>query len=235
MKKYIVAIRFNSDQEVATRCKVDCLSEEWIKKRLEIFNLCTRKSLEMQTNQDFMAVVAIHPSSEEIVKKLLKAYPTLPANIVFTSNRNKVIEGYIRGADKVFVSSLDSDDMYAPEFMQYLHDYHEREDETLIIFTKGYVYNLYTHIIDEYESPSPPFYTQIFKVKEYLDYYRYYHLIRHWYMQRFKHTAISKPLYMIILHDKNSYGNYKNIAPRVFGTEQVLSNWKSVKQQYHLQ
>ena len=53
-------------------------------------------------------------------------------------------------------------------------------------------------------------------------------------MQRFRHTIISTPMYMIILHDKNSYGNYKNIAPRVFGTEQVLSNWQIIKQQYHL-
>ena len=74
----------------------------------------------------------------------------------------------------------------------------------------------------------------IVKVKEYLESYRYYHFIRHWYMQRFRHTIISTPMYMIILHDKNSYGNYKNIAPRVFGTEQVLSNWQIIKQQYHL-
>lgn len=231
-KKYVISIRFNSDTEVSGRCKVDCLSQEWIKTRIALFNQYTRKSLEGQSNQDFVAVLSCQESSMGLIREELKKYEPLNTNIVFTSRKNEVIESYIKEADKVYISALDSDDMYHPQFVQYLHDYHEQEGEQLLIFTEGYIYNAINGNADYYHYVAPPIYTQIFNRVEYLNCYRYYKMIRHFYMQRIKHTVITKPMYILILHNNNSFRYYRQEYPKLFGETYIVPEWKEIAEEF---
>lgn len=226
--KYIITLRFNSDTEVASRCQVNATGKEWIAGRINIFNTYTRKSLERQTNQDFIAVLSCQEESMPYIEEVLSNYPKLPNNIIFTSQKNQVIENYISGDDKVYITALDSDDMYHPGFIQYLHDYEEKENEHLLIFNRGYIYNVLNDVIDDYKYVSPPFYTQIFDVNEYLTTYRYYKMIRHFYMQRLEHTVIDIPMYIIILHNLNSFKYYQQEYPKLFEEKQYEEKWEKV-------
>ena len=89
--KYVIALRFNSDTEVAGRCKVDNLSKEWISERIAIFNRYTRQCLEKQSNQDFIAVLSCQEQSMEYIKEELKKYKPLNANIIFTSKMYMIL------------------------------------------------------------------------------------------------------------------------------------------------
>lgn len=232
--KYVIALRFNSDTEVAGRCKVDNLSKEWISERIAIFNRYTRQCLEKQSNQDFIAVLSCQEQSMEYIKEELKKYKPLNANIIFTSKKQEVIENYIKDADKVYIAALDSDDVYKTGVVQYLHDYKEKPNEHLIIFNRGYIYNGINSVIDDYECVSPPYYVQIFNVKDYLTTYRYYKMMRHFYMQRLEHTCIDVPMFILILHNSNSFQYYKQEHPKLFGTEQILDNWKEILSSFGL-
>lgn len=229
VNKYIIQIRFNCDMEVSQRCHIECLSEAWIRERIGIFNQYTRKSLEKQINQDFLAILLTNEKSMGIINSILEEYPPLPPNIQFTAHKNQVIESYIKGADKVYISSLDSDDMYDIKFIQYLHDYRAKENEQLLIFNTGYVYNAVMDIMIPYQNVSPPFYTQIFKVEEYLKCYRYYKMIRHFYMQDMPHTIINMPMFLLILHNTNSYQYYRRDFPKAFDLSYQIKSIKTVK------
>lgn len=233
--KYVIMSRFNSDTEVAGRCHVECLSEDWIRRRIAIFNQYTRRSLERQTNKDFLAVLTVQSESMALVKKILEDYPPLPSYIIFTDNKHEVVTSYVKEADKLYLSMLDSDDMYRPEFIQYLHDYKEAEDETMLVFRKGYIYNAVTDVIDHYEYVMPPFYTQIFTVETYLKSYQYYKIMRHYYMKDFKQTPIEERMFLIVLHNTNSFPHYQKEYPRLFRNEKILADEAVIKQQYGIE
>lgn len=233
--KYIVSIRFNSDLEVANRCNIDLLSESWIKKRLEIFNRYTRKSLEMQTNQDFIAILSVHKDSIELVNKVLNNYPKLPNNIIFTTEKEQLIEEELKGYDNIYLIALDSDDMYHPNFIQYLHEYPVEQETHFLQVCRGYVYNALTKIVGEYYSPSSPFYVQIFSVEDYMNSIRYYNYVRHYYIQHFSPKIINEKMCMVILHDSNSWQKYEEKYPDLFGNKQILPNWKQSLQEYGIE
>jgi len=233
--RYIICSRFNSDINLSTQFRiVDSLTDKWIAYRMLIFNLYTRKSLEAQTNQDFLCVLTVHPDSMPIVEKELQKYPVLPSNIIFTPDKNGTIETYIQNADQLYLSNLDSDDMYNPKFIQFLHDHPVQKDTPLLIFKNGYIYNTNTGVINNYHSPSPPFFTETFDVKAYLSSARYAPAIAHGYMERFRHETITERMFIIILHNRNTWPNYWREEPKVFESQQILSNWQEILQEYHL-
>ncbi|MDF2878594.1 MAG: hypothetical protein K0S30_1690 [Clostridia bacterium] len=233
--RYIIYSRFNSDIGLSKQFHVsDSLSEKWIAYRLLIFNLYTRRSLEAQTNQDFLSVLNVHPDSMSIVEAELKKYPPLPPHIVFTSDKNQTIETYIRDADQLYLCNLDSDDMYHPSFVQFLHEHPTQKDKPLLLLKNGYILNTNTHVVNHYYSPSPPFFAEIFDVKDYLSYARFYPPLAHGYMERFNHETITQRLFMIILHDRNTWPNYRREVPKVFETNQILPDWQEVLKDYHL-
>ncbi len=231
--RYVIYTRFNSDHVLSKKYHV-ALTKEWIKHRMELFNRYTRKCLQLQTNQDFLNIVHIHPDSKLIVEQELLNHPPLPKNIIFTSDKITAIENYLQDADQLFISNLDSDDLYNPHFVQFLHDYKPKENTSALICQRGYIFNSQTHIVDKYFSSSPPFFTQIYTAEEYLSYAKYYPPLAHGYMRFFNYEAITEPMYMIVLHDQNTWPKYKLHVPRCFGNEQPLSNWKEILKEYDL-
>lgn len=218
--------------EVKDTFHIECLSKEWISYRLKVFNEFTRRSLEMQTNQDFVAIVGIHESTRYIIQDELKKYPRLPSNIIMTSDIQGEIERRIKGADYMYLIQLDSDDMYHPSFIEYLHHYHVNPNKSVVFANYGYMYNVNTQAMEEYYFSSSNFITQIFSVEEYMKSARYYYYILHAYMKRYPHEEIDKRMSMIILHDKNSWPKYAKVYPKLFEkpkdytkTKQVLKNF----------
>ncbi len=233
--RYIIVSRFNSDIGLSQEYHItDSLTEKWIAYRMEIFNRFTRKSLEFQTNQEFLCLLTFHPDSTDIIQKELLKYPPLPSNIVFTSDKKSLIENYILNADQLYLSNLDSDDMYHPKFIQFLHDHKVQSDKPLLIYKNGYIFNTNTGIINNYYCQSPPFFTEVFDVKDYLSYAMYYPPLAHGYMEYFAHETILDPMFIVILHNRNTWPNYRYHVAQVFQDQQVLGNWQEILKEYLL-
>lgn len=231
VEKYIFVTSFNTAKLYGGPIGY---TQEWISTRLKIFMEYTRKSLECQTNQDFLAIYHVAPCSEDIVRKELSKYEKLPDNIVFTTDKYKIIRNYLVGADRVYCSVLHSDDMYRRDFVQYLHDYIPSKDVHLLIHKRGYAYNMNTGILEYYKSSAPNFYTQIFEVKDYLGYVMYYGEVHHAYQGVFTHDANMQPMYMLGVHDKNTFRSYHLKFPRSYGEEQVIPDWKEIMESFGL-
>lgn len=232
IQKYIFLTSFNTAKLYGGH---EGDTQEWISYRMRIFMEYTRRSLENQTNQDFLAIYHITPQSEEIIRNELKKYKELPNNIIFVVDKYRAIQEYLAGAERVYVSVLHSDDMYRQDFIQYLHDYVPSKDVHLLIHKKGYAYNIDTGIVGYYDSVAPNFYTQIFEVKDYLEYVMYYGELFHAYQRLMVHDSNFGYMYMLGVHDKNTYTAYKRAFPNIFRDKQVILNWKEIIKSFGLQ
>lgn len=148
----------------------DRFTKEWIDTRIGIFMNFTLKSLKIQTNQDFLALVRYHEDTADIVKNVIYQYEELPPNIRFVDGKEfaKAIIDNIIGYDYLYLVRLDSDDLYHKTYIQQLHEYTPKEDTKVLINQNGYLYDSVNNRIAEYYHFSPQFYTLIYKVDNYL-------------------------------------------------------------------
>lgn len=119
-KKLIIEIHFNDWGGTPERT-----TRNWIEKRLALFMTCTRKSLQLQTSQDFSCYVIYDPASERIIREILDRYVPLPRNIQFVTPRGYYahVAEDIAGYDCYYRVYLSSDDMYHKDFIRRLHAY----------------------------------------------------------------------------------------------------------------
>ncbi|MCM1989301.1 glycosyltransferase family A protein [Oceanirhabdus seepicola] len=179
---------FEYKENVKTQGKeVKGFTKEWIENRIDIFMNYTLKSLKNQTNQNFLARVIYHHSTEKIVKQTLAKYDELPNNVKFLTRKqyNQDILEVIKGHDYLYFVRLDSDDMYHKSYIQKLHDYQPKKETKALINQKGYVYDSINNRLIEFFHKSPPFFTFIFKVEEFLSGVR-------WYKTEHGHTGVIK-------------------------------------------
>lgn len=210
-RKMIIFSNFNTNTfNLSGNFHVDIFSREWLSYRMKIFMTYTRKSLESQTNQNFLALISIHPDSIAIIDDLLKQYPILPSNIIFTPDRNSLIIDYIKGSDEVFLSKIDSDDIYHPSYISQLYEYEPKKNTAVLINQSGYIYDTNNDLLANYENISPAFYTQIFSVDDYVNVYQYYPEISHVYIQKLPYEAIKRKNFIVVAHNNNVYTHFTN-------------------------
>lgn len=204
-KKIIFAASFNIDPHWPNNPFQEArLTREWISYRLKIFMNYTCKSLRKQTNQDFLACIAYDPVSEAIVQEELAKYEKLPSNIIFTTNLYRNIVGAINGYDLFYYVRLDSDDMYAIDFVQQLHDWEYKEGNQILINQKGYIYEASTKRLGHFFNESPPFFTFVYKVEDYLAGKLYRLEKGHVGAIKLNHEILKEENFMVNIHEQNS-------------------------------
>lgn len=169
-KKIVVWILFNTIKYTEAR-----LTKEWIDERIGIFEKYTLKSMKAQTNQDFEVYLCCDKTTMPIIEECLAKRPPLPSNIHFntTYSNNKSVLTDLEQYDYLYHVRLDSDNLYQKDFIQKLYDYVPKEDTQVLISQNGYVYDESDDALANYFQVSPPFYTHIYKVQDYIDGFRY--------------------------------------------------------------
>ncbi|MGL6173104.1 MAG: hypothetical protein ACRC1P_00635 [Cellulosilyticaceae bacterium] len=208
-KKIVVCSRFNySDFDLSKRFGIDPLSEDWIRNRLKIFMNYTRKSLENQTNQNFIACLSTYEESMPFINELLKQYPPLPENIIFTPHKEVFINNYIKDGDLFYLVRIDSDDMYHENYIQKMYDYEAKPNTSCLVCKQGYVYNEQEDVLAYYANTSPSIYTQIFSVSDYLSVYQHYLELSHTIAHRFPYEPLMDRNFIIVVHGHNTWQSF---------------------------
>lgn len=168
-KKIIITSKFNIMTGVRNNyySKSEQLrfDTEWVEGRMDIFMNYTLKSLKAQTNQDFTAVYAIEDSTEDLVNDTLKKYEPLPSNIMFVKKSDyldtldKLSDGY----HVLYLTRLDSDDMYCKDFIDILHKFPVKTNTQELICQDGYMYDSVGNRLADFHHNCFTFYTFIYK------------------------------------------------------------------------
>lgn len=141
-------------------------TKAWIDHRVDIFMNFTAKSLIKQTNQNFYAIYAYEDSTEKILLDSLNRYPKLQSNIMFVKKTKymETIDNISKDLDILYLTRLDSDDMYVNDFVQKIYDFDIDENTQAILCRDGYVYDSKNKILAEYSHSSFTFYTFIYRL-----------------------------------------------------------------------
>lgn len=207
MKRSVaIYIRFNdNDANLAHKFKIESYTKDWIEHRMEIFNQYTRVSLENQTNQEFLALLRIHPDSKVLIQEALKKYAPLSSNIIFTADPKKLIADYSKDAEELYLTHIDSDDMYDPDLVQVMHDSQPKKETAVLICQKGYILEHSTGALAHYNNKSPSVFTQIFKTEDYIDVYQHFLDLSHVIMSTLPYEPVKENMFIIVAHDHNTY------------------------------
>lgn len=226
-KKIIIGIEFNSRETSVSRKK------DWIDYRMSIFNDFTLQSLRKQTNQDFIALIRYRSSTKGLIDDALSNYPPHPSNIIFIGKKkyDNAIKEHAKGYEHLYLVRLDCDDMYHKSFIQQLHDYKPKKNTKALINQKGYVYDYINNRIGNWYYNSPPFYTLIYKTKNYIAGERIPIPSGHCTVIKNPHEIINKINYTVVVHEKNTLNKFDNhrvgnIITDKKRVNEILSNFR---------
>lgn len=195
------------------------LTKEWIEYRMDIFINYTCKSLLNQVNQDFTAIIYYDPLSTQLVMNALSKYKELPSNIIFvpidpkyffTLSNTHILDSYIADYDYLYLVRIDSDDMYHPSFIQQLHDLNIDNSIECILNQNGYIYDIHENSLGLWSYNSPPFYTLVYKVSDYLNGFRYDLSQGHSSAINLNCCILDSRNFMVISHNKNTSTAFNN-------------------------
>ncbi|QRG68829.1 glycosyltransferase [Brevibacillus choshinensis] len=221
-KKIIVGIAFNSKKLKYNRKKR--FSKRWIKNRMKIFMGYTRKSLAKQTNQGFEALIEYADRSRKKIKKQLGKYKKLPQNIKFIpkSMYKKSIRKRLKGYQYLYLVRLDSDDLYRRSFIQQLKNHRPGKGVKAIINQHGYMYDSKNHRIAPMYAKSPPFYTLIYKAKDYIKGKRYRLRGGHPAVIRLRHNKLRRRNFVHIIHSGNTTSKFRSKRNKIINKRLVV-------------
>lgn len=217
-KKIIVNISFNA----WTLNDVDNkrLTRDWISSRMDIFMRFTAKNLMSQTNKNFDVVIQYENESQDIIFEELNRYPKLPSNFHFVSKKeySHEVEKLINGYTYTYITRLDSDDMFDIDFFEMLHQYVPAKNTAVLICQNGYRYNYTDGTLATFNKESPPFYTLIYKTKDYLAGKRHeFHGHRE--LINLPHEIIGYRCFCVTVHTQNTTTNFN-----LYKTDRVIDD-----------
>ncbi|MDH4620218.1 glycosyltransferase [Brevibacillus sp. AY1] len=228
-KKIIVGIAFNSKKLNHNRKKR--FSTRWIKKRMKIFMKYTRRSLQRQTNQDFVALVEYEDRTRKKINRQLRKYSKLPKNIRFVpkSSYQKSIMKRLKGYRYLYLVRLDSDDLYRRSYIHQLKKHRIRKGTSAIINQHGYMYDSKKRRIAPMYAKSPAFYTLIYKVKDYKKGKRYRLRGGHPAVIRLRHEKLRRRNYVHIIHSGNTTSKFRSKRNKIINKKRTVKNRRKVK------
>ena len=222
-KKIIIQIPFNIQ---GLNIKNE-MNEEWIRYRLKIFNNYTLKSLIAQTNQHFTLLFRCREETIPFIKKEIGE--SLPENILIIGKEHEQkIKDLIKDYKYLYLVRLDSDDMYINIFMDMLHNYTPKLETEALMNGNGYVYNHNTKELAIWEYLSPPFFSLIYEVTDYLKGKRYHLKDGHSGVKFLKYEILSGRNYMVVVHEKNNVTTFEYKARKelIFdGKSEILKSF----------
>jgi len=189
------------------------LNEEWIKYRLKIFADYTLNSLKAQTNQDFTTIIKCRDVTKDFIITEANKITSIPDNIRFmgfSKEYPRRIKELIVGYEYYYEIRLDSDDMYRKTFIDFLHKYNHKEGTEVLINQRGYLYDMATKRLVLFGYASPPFYTLVYKVEDYLRGSRYYLKKGHGSAISLKHEILKGYNFIQVIHEHNDSSSFEH-------------------------
>ncbi len=214
-------------------------SKDWITYRIKIFMKYTLKSLKLQTNQNFVAFIIYDDKTKDLIKDRLNKYEDLPKNIIFIKKskfRNRVLD-YTSNNDFLYMTRLDTDDLYHKSYIQKLIDFKPKKDTKLLLSQHGYIYNSYKNtLVKLWFNGCPPFFTIIFtsaEMKEKVNKYRIVPYHNAFYYKYPNHEIIPGRNYLWHIHQQNyqtaaAYARYKNNDLRHVDIDNMITDKNEV-------
>ncbi|GGA31661.1 glycosyltransferase [Paenibacillus physcomitrellae] len=168
-RKVIIEINFNNYGMDPHR-----LERGWIEHRLGIFRKFTLRSLQAQTNQDFLVVVRIAKESKDLIREILAKQSPFPSHIRFgtIAESDKAILAFAKGHKQLYIARLDSDDLYHRTYVQQLYQVQPKPDTLVLINQNGYLWDSDYNEMAPIFYRSPQFYVFLYKTDEYAAGYR---------------------------------------------------------------
>ncbi|MGG6314417.1 glycosyltransferase [Paenibacillus macerans] len=210
-RKVIIESNFNTfgfDPQRLTRI--------WLEKRIAIFRSYTLKSLQAQTNQNFLAIFKIAEGTEAIVSDILTKQKPLPQNIWFGTNRESVnqIKAWAGKSEDLYIARLDSDDLYHKTYVQQLYDVRPKPGTVALINQNGYLWDSVRGEMAPTFHRSPQFYVYLYKTAVYLSGYRVKLPGRgtHGNVIDLPHELLAPRNYVNVIHQGNT--SVKKVSPR---------------------
>lgn len=230
----VINIKFNSWK------RAQSLDEEWIKNRLRIFAEYTLNSIKAQIRQDFIVIMKCREEMFDFTINEAKKIMPIPENVIFLncikkSSEFELLKELIAGYKYYYEVRLDSDDMYAKTYIDMLYKYNPKDETEVLINQEGYIYDTKTGRLAPYHYASPPYYTFIYKVEDYLKGFRY-NLgdIGHRNVILLKHEILKGNNFLFIIHGDNIHSSFELLIsyrgkPIEDGKEEILEGFGIVE------
>lgn len=161
------------------------INKEWLDTRREFFLQHTLVSLLNQTNKDWVLWIQCQNGMQEWARELEHKLDSIIGKYVITYsdgpvNPNK-LDPYgegdkLRLSDYVYVTRIDSDDLYAPDALmlaRYCLPTDNGKTVQSSMFRRGYLYDINTKQLGVYNGPSTPFHTLMIPSILFLDIDKY--------------------------------------------------------------
>lgn len=227
-RRIIVDIRFNIDlRKYGELSKIKgydmeaafkkAQTKEWIEKRMKIFERCALQSLKHQTSQNFLCVLRYEASSKETLEEVLKNYPDLPSNIIFSSNADKFIAKEMQNYDVLYQVGMDTDHIYAPNFIETIEKIPYEEGVKCLLCKAGYLYDFENNRLAKIWHPSPSCYVYTYNQKAFEAEFNTRTYNNHYYAQYLPHKEITGRAYMLTVHGQNVYHTFDIVCRKFNG------------------
>lgn len=213
---------------------------DWIFNRVSIFMKFTAQSLINQTNQDFIALYAYEDSTEKVIQEAFSKYDKLPDNIRFVrfSEYMNVLDEITKGYDVLFLTRLDSDDLYCNDFVDRIMNYELNDEIEEILCQRGYIYDSVNNRLAEYYHRQFTFYTFIYRLSKEKENEKYSSLsidpmellldFSHFRTIDYKYEVLEGRNFMFIIHKKNTNSSFSDYNYGFNRVERFIDNQQEI-------
>ena len=178
-------------------------TKKWIERRMALFMKYTCNSLLRQTSQEFLCLVRCTEATYETIQSLLNEYPTLPENIIFTYEAHAIIDSIMNNSKWLYHVVIDSDNMYASNFIERLLAFQFKEATQTILCQEGYLYDEQTGRVATIFHKSPSFYAVIYNKMRYEALFQKRLFEKHWDAIKYPYEVMTGKNYCICTHEQN--------------------------------
>ncbi len=176
--KHFVLTRFNL---VLTQFKQDksgnnIHTDEWLKKRFELFDWFCFPSLANQTNTDFKWLVLFSKYTPDSYKQKIDGYAKAFPNFVpcyledgenpFTRVRTEIDKLLTGQETHVITSRIDNDDSFHEDAVKLIQQQFNNQDDQLLNFDNGLQYDMDNKVLCEFTYKNNPFISRIEKITD---------------------------------------------------------------------
>lgn len=162
------------------------IDDTWFRHRFRFFAENTLRSLAGQTFRDWALWVSfgVNTGDDQVAELRPYLIEWNRKNGIFTMvtvdkdhNPTEMVRSWAKDADYVYVTRLDSDDLYAPDALQIANDCRPKVPKARCVeasmFRRGYMHDVRTKELGVYHGSSTPFHTMMFPVEDFTDLERY--------------------------------------------------------------
>ena len=214
------------------------LDAEWFRRRFRFFADNTLKSLSGQTFRDWTLWVSfgVNTGPDEVadLRDLLIKWNrenTILTLVTLDKDHDPtpLITGQVGDADYVYITRIDSDDLYAPDALLLANQCKPQQARDRIVeasmFRRGYLRDVWTGEVGVYHVPSSPFHTMMFPSEVFVDPVKYKAVDYGDHSQvnaRFSPQVLPDWKFTVLVHGDNFISDMTYGREKLFGVER---NW----------